>query len=45
MTIKLLIEILILWVCYAIYMEILVRRRGPVGGVFFYPKGIQDRVF
>ncbi len=44
MVIKIIAEILILWVIYAIYMEILVRRRGPIGGVFFYPKVIQNRV-
>ena len=38
------IEILILWVCYAAYMAILVHRRGPVGGIFFYPQGMIDRV-
>jgi hypothetical protein len=40
---KILIEILILWVCYALYMAILVHRRGPIGGIFFYPKAMQDR--
>ena len=38
------IEILILWVCYALYMAILVHGRGPIGGIFFYPKAMQDRV-
>ena len=28
----------------AVYMEILVRKRGPVGGLFFYPKVMQERV-
>jgi len=37
------IEILILWVCYALYMAVLVHRRGPIGGIFFYPKAMQDR--
>jgi hypothetical protein len=36
---KIIIEILILWVCYAAYMAVLVRRRGPIGGIFFYPQG------
>ena len=40
---KILIEILILWVCYALYMAILVHKRGPIGGIFFYPKAMQDR--
>lgn len=33
---KLVVEILILWVVYALYMAILVHKRGPVGGIFFY---------
>ncbi len=41
---KLLAEILILWICYALYMAILVHRRGPIGGIFFYPKVMQERV-
>ena len=41
---KLLIEILLLWVWFALYMEIIVRKRGPVGGIFFYPKVMQERV-
>lgn len=38
------IEILILWICYAGYMAILVHRRGPIGGIFFYPQVMIDRV-
>ncbi len=38
------LEILILWGCYAAYMAILVHRRGPVGGIFFYPQAMIDRV-
>ncbi len=41
---KLIVEILILWVCYALYMAILVHQRGPIGGIFFYPKVMQERV-
>jgi hypothetical protein len=41
---KLTVEILILWICYALYMAILVHRRGPIGGIFFYPKVMQERV-
>lgn len=41
---KIMIEILILWVCYALYMAILVHKRGSIGGIFFYPKVMQDRV-
>ena len=44
MLLKIMIEILILWVCYALYMAILVHKRGPIGGIFFYPKGMQERV-
>ncbi len=42
--IKLCVEILILWVCYILYMAILVHRKGPLGGIFFYPKVMQERV-
>ena len=41
---KLIIEILILWIIYALYMAILVHKRGPLGGIFFYPKVMQERV-
>ena len=41
---KIINEILILWVCYALYMAVLVHRRGPIGGIFFYPKVMQERV-
>ena len=41
---KIILEILILWACYALYMAILVHRRGPIGGIFFYPKAMQERV-
>ena len=44
MVMKLFIEILLLWVWFALYMEIIVRKRGPVGGIFFYPKVMQERV-
>ena len=37
-------EILILWILYILYMTILVHRKGPLGGIFFYPKVVQDRV-
>ncbi len=37
-------EILILWILYILYMGILVYRKGPLGGIFFYPKVVQDRV-
>ena len=41
---KLIIEILILWIIYALYMAILVHKRGPLGGIFFYPRVMQERV-
>ena len=41
---KLIIEILILWIIYAGYMAVLVHKRGPLGGIFFYPKVVQERV-
>lgn len=41
---QLLAEIPILWICYALYMAILVHRCGPIGGIFFYPKVMQERV-
>lgn len=40
---KLIVEIPILWVCYVLYMAILVHKRGPIGGIFFYPKAMQER--
>ena len=39
---SLIIEILILWVCYAAYMAVLVHKRGPVGGIFICRK-LADR--
>ena len=44
MIIKLIMEVLIMWILYAIYMAILVHGKGPVGGIFFYPMAMQDRV-
>ena len=41
---RIILEILILWVCYAVYMAVLVRRRGPIGGIFFYPQVMIGRV-
>ena len=41
---KLIVEILILWILYALYMAILVHKRGPLGGIFFYPRVMQERV-
>ena len=44
MALNIAIEILILWAVYAIYMGIVVFKRGPVGGLCFYPKVMQKRV-
>ena len=41
---RIIVESLILWVCYAAYMAVLVHSRGPVGGIFFYPQAMIDRV-
>ena len=41
---KLIVEIIILWIYYAGYMAFLVHSRGPLGGIFFYPKVMQTRV-
>ncbi|MCR5294277.1 MAG: hypothetical protein K6E30_03750 [Lachnospiraceae bacterium] len=41
---KLIIEILILWIIHAFYRAILVHKREPPGGIFFYPKVMQERV-
>ena len=40
---KRVIEILILWAWFALFMLALVGRKGPVGGIIFYPKVMQDR--
>lgn len=44
MVINIIIEILILWCMFAIYMAVLVGRKGPLGGIQFYPKEVQERV-
>lgn len=44
MALKIIIEILILWIVYALYMALLVHHRGPIGAIFFYPKAMQVRV-
>ncbi|MBR4557173.1 MAG: hypothetical protein IKO15_06815 [Clostridiales bacterium] len=44
MALNIVIEILILWVVYTIYMGIVVFKCGPVGGLCFYPKVMQKRV-
>ncbi|ORX64109.1 4F5-domain-containing protein [Anaeromyces robustus] len=43
MLLKIIIEILILWVIFALFMEILVRKRGPIGGIQYYEKAVQER--
>ena len=44
MILKMITEVLIMWILYAIYMAILVHGKGPVGGIFFYPMAMQDRI-
>jgi len=45
MLLKLMIEILVLWVLFFVFMWILVGRgRGPLGGIQYYPEHIQHRV-
>lgn len=44
MAVKIIVEIMVLWVWFAVYMEILVRKKGPVGGAYFYPKQVQQRI-
>ncbi|MBP3460429.1 MAG: hypothetical protein J6K58_14595 [Lachnospiraceae bacterium] len=44
MILKIVIEIIILWLVFALYMEFLVRKKGPIGGIQFYPKQVQERV-
>jgi len=36
MIIKIITEVLIMWILYAIYMAIIVHGKGHVGGIFFY---------
>jgi len=43
LAIKIIIEIIVLWIVFAIFMEILVRKRGPIGGLQYYPKVVQKR--
>lgn len=44
MAIKIGLEILVLWIGFAVYMAIFVGKKGPVGAAFFYPKEVQQRV-
>ena len=44
MAIKIGLEILVLWIGFAVYMAIFVAKKGPVGAAFFYPKEVQQRV-
>ena len=32
-----------MWLLYALYMAIIVHKKGPIGGIFFYPKAMQER--
>lgn len=44
MVVKIIIEILILWGAFALFIRLLVRKRGPIGGIQYYPKVVQERV-
>lgn len=44
MAVKIIVEILILWIFFALFMRMLVHRRGPIGGIHYYPKVVQQRV-
>lgn len=35
MAVKMIVEVLFMWVIYALYMAILVGKKGPIGGIFF----------
>lgn len=43
MFIKLIIEILLLWIWFGIYMVVLVGKRGPIGGLCFYPTEVSNK--
>lgn len=43
MVVKMIVEVLFMWLIYALYMAILVGKKGPIGGIFFYPKVMQER--
>lgn len=44
MAIRIGLEIIVLWGCFAAYMAIFVGKKGPVGAAFFYPKEVQQRI-
>lgn len=44
MAMKIIIEILFLWLVFALFMRLLVRKRGPIGGIHYYPVAVQERV-
>ncbi len=44
MVIHIIVEILILWCLFAVYMAVLVGGKGPLGGIQFYPVEVQKRV-
>ena len=43
MAVKIILEIIVLWIFLAVYMAIFVARKGPIGAAFFYPKQMQQR--
>jgi len=45
MLVKMIVEIVIMWACFVLFMWILVGRgRGPVGGIQYAPEQVQKRV-
>lgn len=44
MLLKLILEILVLWVWFALFMAWIVKGKGPLGGIFYYDKQVQQRV-
>lgn len=43
MIINIILEILCLWIWFVIYMAVLVKKRGPIGALFFYPSEVGDK--
>lgn len=44
MAVKIILEVIVLWIWFAVFMGILVRKRGPLGGIQYYPKEVKKRV-
>ena len=43
MVVKMIVEVMLMWLIYSLYMAIIVGKKGPIGGIFFYPKVMQER--